>query len=138
MISSGLIVHAARGWMNTPFQHQGRLKHVGVDCIGLIIGVGKELGIWPENFDYVGYGRDPSNGVLLREVEKHCIATQELQAGTILLMRWFAEPQHVAIHCGDVILHSAYHFRGVVEHRYSEKWKKRTTHIFRFPRVTYG
>ncbi len=33
------VVRTARTWLGTPYHHQGRLKGVGVDCAGLLIGV---------------------------------------------------------------------------------------------------
>ena len=33
------VVAAAREWLGTPFHHQARLRGVGVDCVGLVIGV---------------------------------------------------------------------------------------------------
>lgn len=49
------IVAMARSWLGTPWIHQGRLKSVGVDCGGLIIGVGKETGLL--DFDTQAYSR---------------------------------------------------------------------------------
>ncbi|NDC56413.1 MAG: hypothetical protein EBZ69_06345 [Alphaproteobacteria bacterium] len=34
------IVREAREWINTPFKHQGALKGVACDCIGLIKAIG--------------------------------------------------------------------------------------------------
>jgi hypothetical protein len=42
------VVTEARTWLSTPFVHQGWTKGVACDCIGLIKGVGVELGL----FDY--------------------------------------------------------------------------------------
>jgi len=39
------IVNEVRTWLDTPFQHQGRLKGVACDCIGLIVGVNKKFNI---------------------------------------------------------------------------------------------
>jgi cell wall-associated NlpC family hydrolase len=36
------IVEIARSWLGTPVKHQGRVKHHGVDCAGLVIMVGIE------------------------------------------------------------------------------------------------
>ena len=35
------IVTEARTWVRTPYHHQARLKGVGVDCAGLVIGVAR-------------------------------------------------------------------------------------------------
>lgn len=45
MPNSEAIVAAAREWVGTPYRHQQRVKDWGVDCAGLILGVGIELGI---------------------------------------------------------------------------------------------
>ena len=33
----------ARGWLGTPYRHQGSLKGVGCDCLGLVRGIWREL-----------------------------------------------------------------------------------------------
>jgi hypothetical protein len=59
-----LIVEAARSWVGTPFMHQQSLKGVGVDCVGVILGVGRELGILeisPEEWaPFAAYTRQPN------------------------------------------------------------------------------
>jgi cell wall-associated NlpC family hydrolase len=45
MLDRQHIVDTARGWLGVPYRHQGRRKDKGVDCVGLIIGVGAELGL---------------------------------------------------------------------------------------------
>jgi len=34
------IISCARSWIGTRFQHQARLRGVGADCWGLVLGVG--------------------------------------------------------------------------------------------------
>jgi len=46
------IVNEAITWLNTPYQHQGRIKanttfKGGVDCGGLIIAIGNAFKLWP-------------------------------------------------------------------------------------------
>lgn len=43
MSHSDKIVKIAESWLNTPYQHQARLKGVGVDCAQFIAGVADEL-----------------------------------------------------------------------------------------------
>ena len=40
-----LIIKAAETWIGTPFAHQARIKHVGCDCLGLIMGIANELSL---------------------------------------------------------------------------------------------
>ena len=37
------IVAVARGWIGTPYRHQGSRKGVGCDCLGLVRGVWAEV-----------------------------------------------------------------------------------------------
>jgi hypothetical protein len=56
------VVLKAREYIDTPFHHQGRLKHVGVDCAGLLVCVARELGLEP--IDNVTYDHDPNPDTL--------------------------------------------------------------------------
>lgn len=43
------IIAEARAWIGTPYRHQGSLKGVGCDCLGLVCGVWRALnGAEPE------------------------------------------------------------------------------------------
>jgi NlpC/P60 family putative phage cell wall peptidase len=136
------VVLAARGWLGTPYQHQARLRGVAVDCIGLVLGVGAEVGAWPPSFNYTGYARLPHKGLLLAESRKYFleIPLEAISPGCILVMAWkeFREPHHVAIFAGETVIHAASNFRKVVEHRFDEAFRRRTQFAFRFPGVTYG
>ena len=70
---------------------------MAVDCGGLILGVGKELGLL--DFDTRAYGRI-SDGQQLRALcEQHLVSkpSSEAAAGDVLLMRFTRHPQHVAL-----------------------------------------
>lgn len=41
------VVQEARSWLGTPYVHQGRQKGAGVDCVGLMIGIARELRLYP-------------------------------------------------------------------------------------------
>lgn len=42
------IVDEATSWLGTPFLHQARVKHEGVDCAQFVLGVGINTGQWTE------------------------------------------------------------------------------------------
>lgn len=44
------VIAEARGWIGTPYRHQGRRKGVGCDCLGLLIGVWRAV-----------YGQEPES-----------------------------------------------------------------------------
>lgn len=110
------IVTEARTWIGTNFRHQGRLKSVGVDCSGLIIGVARVLSL-PYK-DVRGYGRSPDAammGEILRGlfIEK---PIDERLPGDILWMHIGADPKHLAIVTDIGIIHSSSALGRVVEH----------------------
>jgi NlpC/P60 family putative phage cell wall peptidase len=92
------IVRAARGWIGTPYRHQGALKGVGCDCLGLLIGVWREIG-GGEAHDAASFRMPPytpdwaeaggretlAEGLrkYLREVEPN-----EAREGDVVLFRW--------------------------------------------------
>jgi NlpC/P60 family putative phage cell wall peptidase len=130
------ILSAARSWLGTPWRHQGRLKGIGVDCGGLIIGVGKELGLL--DFDTHAYGRIPDGQKLRALCAEHLVPNpgSEIAPGDILLMRFTRHPQHLAL-VGDrgepfSLIH-AYADAGIcVEHGADPTWRRRIVAAYSF------
>jgi NlpC/P60 family putative phage cell wall peptidase len=126
-------VEIARTWLGTKFHHQGRKKHVGVDCIGLVIGVARELGFEVE--DRLDYARQPSGGQLEAALAKYLLPCN-LQVGCVALFKIKSEPQHVGIVSdygdGFGLIHAYAQSRKVVEHGLDEFWKKRLVACYRF------
>jgi cell wall-associated NlpC family hydrolase len=50
------IIAAGRSWLGMPWRHQGRTRQ-GVDCAGLVVLVGRGLGL--ADYDTQAYGRRP-------------------------------------------------------------------------------
>ena len=125
------VVNAARGWLGTRWHHQASLRGVGADCIGLIVGVARELGI-PEaaQFDASqeirGYGRQPDPEMLLRACDELLAPCEHPVAGDILLFRFASEPQHFGImSASDYFIHAYAQGRKVVENRINDMWRAR-------------
>jgi NlpC/P60 family putative phage cell wall peptidase len=138
------IVKIARQWLNTPFKHQGRVKHVGCDCLGLVAGVLKELNLKLNGneiaaIDNTNYSALP-DGVLLQQALEQYLERSEqgrIEAGNILLMRFHRQPQHLAIvtpyENGLGIIHSYAQAGKVVEHRLDELWQSRIVAAYKVP-----
>ena len=71
-VNVSALLTEARSWLDTPYHHQGRLKGVGVDCIGLIIGVAHALNL--SEFDTHDYARIPNANMLesLLDLGRQC------------------------------------------------------------------
>jgi cell wall-associated NlpC family hydrolase len=126
MTTSESIVASARKLLGTPYRHQGRAPGAGVDCIGVAILVGRQLGLCGPDFDINGYGQEPLNGLLCTLLDAHLTRVDSPGAGDLLIFRWFDEPQHCGILTdSDTLIHAYSSIGRCVEHRYDEKWQKR-------------
>lgn len=108
------VVQAALGWLGTPYHHQARVKGVGVDCIGLVIGVARELALVPPEFDVGAYPRVPGAGQLMAHAREHMVEIERaaMQAGDVVALAFERDPQHFGIlvdyrHGGLAMLHAA-------------------------------
>lgn len=113
MTTRAEVVAEARSWIGTPFQHQQRLKGVGVDCAGLVIGVARELGLVAADFDVTGYSRAPDGTLLeLCDANMARIGQDQMQPGDVVVVSVESDPQHMGIlgdyvHGGLSIIHAA-------------------------------
>jgi cell wall-associated NlpC family hydrolase len=113
------VIRTAREWLGVPFRHQGRSRH-GVDCVGLVLGVYRELGVsLPDDAVYPREMR----GQALYDIAGHYFAeVDNREAGDILRysVAGFPTP-HIAIDAGDTIIHAFYKHGRVVEQL---EWKR--------------
>ena len=124
-------VRAAKGYVGTPFHHQGRLPGVGLDCAGVIVCATKACGY--DVMDVLGYGRIPSQGMLEQAVLDHCdkITLPEVQTGDILLFRFLREPQHLAMFDDGMLIHAYSTVGRVVENCFDDYWRSRLVGCYR-------
>lgn len=137
------IVAAARDWIGTPYRHQASVKGEGVDCLGLVRGVWRDV-IGPEPEPLPAYGADwaevggqetlwAAARRWLRE-----IPPATARPGDVLLFRMAAGC--AAKHCGVLsdgagegrMIH-AYWGRSVVETWLGSWWRKRLVAAFAWP-----
>lgn len=97
------IVNAATELVGTRFRHQGRDAATGVDCVGLLVAIGRKIG-FPEIIDIADYRRWPSSDVIRKTIGANCdeIAVEEVRRGDIYLMRIGGhQPRHAAVRISD-------------------------------------
>lgn len=112
------IVKEAQSWLGTPFAHFQCCKHAGVDCAHLIIGVGKEVGIFPPDFSVPYYSPQwllDKKATLLLETLAWAGFTEkppkERLAGDVLVFEVGAVECHVGICVGAGEMIHAHHAR---------------------------
>ena len=109
------VVRVARSYVGTPHHHLGRLPGVGLDCAGVLICTGRELGLVAADFDVPTYSPHPDGHSLIDWCDEFMgpdVAEGDMQPGDAIIVRVEARPQHIAIlgdyvHGGLSIIHSA-------------------------------
>ncbi len=131
------IVRVAREWVGTPYRHQGSLKGVGTDCLGLVRGVWREIaGCEPEATP--AYSADAGEGETLAEAaRRHMkeIPCADVRGGDLLLFRWRAHlpARHAGIATSETHMVHAQENACVTEIYLSNWWRRHLAFAFRFP-----
>ena len=108
------VMRVARSYIGTPFHHMGRLPGVGMDCSGLLICVGRELGLVASDFDVPAYTPTPDGHSMVEWCDANMtrISQAEMKPGDAILLVVDQHPQHLGIlgdypHGGLSIIHAA-------------------------------
>lgn len=114
----------ARRYIGTAYHHQARKPGVGMDCVGLLICVARDLGHVPPDFDITGYRRVPDGHSLMRHMHEQFteIPRAEMAPGDYVCIAYDRHPHHVGIlgdyHLGGLsLIHADSKIGAVVEQR---------------------
>ena len=145
MVISGSHVYLkARELVGSPYVHQGRMKGVGIDCLGVVIWAAQNLGL--DITDVSNYPRNP-DGTMKDKIAAVC-PTIQIQPGALLVFAISEYPQH----CGIVssyqppyssfgeglgLIHAWDIADQVVEHWLNDEWRDRIVGCYGLPGVTY-
>ncbi len=142
MIHRDDIVAEALTWCGTPYRHQGSIKGVGCDCLGLVRGVWRNV-IGPEPAPVPAYTADwaESCGIeQLAEAGRRYLvakAVEEAESGDVVLfrLRRGLPAKHAAILVSTDHFVHAYDRADVVVSPMSNWWRRRIAYMFAFPGV---
>ena len=133
------IVAAARGWIGTPYRHQGALRGIGCDCLGLVRGLWRELhGGEPEvPGPYAPDWAEATREERMAEgARRHLreIAPDAARPGDILLFRWREglPAKHAAILATHGHMIHAHDGAAVAEVAFTHWWRRHLAFAFRF------
>jgi len=123
-------------WKSTPWSHQGRLKGVGVDCAGIVLGVGLTCGCLPHDgsADIRGYGRQPDPFKMKTALDRLFLRVpkDERKPADIAWMRAVDHAQHLGILTFRNTLIQAVNYRNVEEAPIEDAIEKRIVAIYRY------
>jgi NlpC/P60 family putative phage cell wall peptidase len=131
-MDSALIILEARKWLGTPFGHRGRVLGKSCDCVGLLFGVARGLGL--PNQAMLNYAANPHPREMYEELCRQMVPTplRAADLGDVYHMAWGRYPQHVAIITDVGIIHSWKGVGRVVEHPLDDIWRGRIRGAYRF------
>ena len=125
------LISQARTWIDVPAIASGS-QRCGVNCLGLFVGILRELGgfevMVKEAEKHIGYKNPVTPNDLLRRLSssKHLqiIRPPKLQPGNLMLFFNREGPQHLALVTEpEIILHAAQNKKKVIEHRIPAGWR---------------
>jgi len=142
MIIRNKITKVARSWLDTPYQHQCRVKHVGVDCAMLIAEVGSELGLIDSSTLIPNYSkqwhlhnREEKLKQILLDYGFIEIPISESKTGDVLGFKYGRVMSHLAIRTPrDKIIQASVETGKVTESTYDDM-KSHLIRAFKFPGV---
>lgn len=92
------IVKAARSYLGVRWRHQGRTVEKGIDCLGLIVCVVHDMGLYVDE-DYTRYRKFPTDDTMRRKMMEYFeyVSTGKEQYGDIMMLAGHLKgpPQHV-------------------------------------------
>lgn len=141
MVEATKIVEEARSWVGTPFHAGARIKGIGADCAGLVVGIAEHFGmVVPGLIAYGMSGRHfPRGDKLLERLRDICgNESFDMKPGTIGIFTIHPRrrlPQHLAILTESTMIHADADVGAVVEHHVSILWRERFICNFHFPPV---
>lgn len=98
MVTRDDIVEAARAYIGVRWRHQGRTVRNGLDCFGLIIRVGEDVGMpvedVPARYSRIAKGLDLVEQGKMRGLR---VPLPEARPGDVLLLHQGVYPCHIAI-----------------------------------------
>ena len=134
-------VALARAWIGTPYRHQAGRKGAGADCLGLVVGVWREMGgKVPPLPPYTPDWAEASGRETLLEAARRWLVEVPREAarpGDVLAFRLRPDlpVKHLGILATPTTFLHAYQRRAVAESALVPFWRRRHSHTFSFPHL---
>ncbi len=133
------IVACALKWEGTPYQHQAKVKGIGVDCAMLIVGVAEEISDKTINTPVYSpewhlHNRQELMCEILEQFGCKEKLFESLEVGDILTFKFGRVNSHMGIYLGsNEFIHARVDVKKVVINQLSGEWIERLGRVYKFP-----
>jgi cell wall-associated NlpC family hydrolase len=109
------ISEIAKQWQGTPWRHNQSVKGVGCDCVGFLLGVGKEAGVISPDYKLGNYHRIPRFNQITQTLDSlaQFVPVEQYQPEDILLFKMGNIVGHIGLALENEMLIHADMNRGV-------------------------
>lgn len=128
-------VNAARSYVGTPFHWHGRVPGVGLDCSGVIVCAGRQVGLeFPSPRKYT---KADQCQVIYECLSAHCrkidLSKTKLASGDILVFEIEGGPGHIMVVDGETVIHATDEpcFKAVVQQALTSEMLDRVSACYR-------
>lgn len=137
------VIKEALEWYQTPYHHQAKLKHVGVDCAQLIAAVAENTGLVKEKINIQSYSvewhlhnREEKMLEIIRSFGCEERNIDDREPGDILTFKFGRVNSHMGILVEETrFIHARIDIGKVVINELSGDWLKRLNKVFKFPNI---
>lgn len=142
MLKRSEIARVARSYVGTPWTHQGKTRR-GVDCVGLVYAVARDLRVLPAGIVIPPYRTRP-DASLIGYFDRYMknIAPSDIATGSVLIYAYGSSPYHagivVDVNAGSLVHAYASRRKVVYDHMEAETSGRRLYRAFDFPGVIDG
>lgn len=95
------VVAEVRSWIGTPFRHQGRLKGIACDCVGLGIAAARAAGVSEELIAQIphDYTVRPIGDDFRRIMDRYAdkVELADAKVADVALLAWRRYPMHMGV-----------------------------------------
>lgn len=133
------VVSSARSYIGVRFARSGRDRTRGLDCVGLLTVVGRDLGL--DIQDILNYNFEPKPDTFLNIIrsQSNSVPMGAFKPGNIVLLRQSIYPMHCGIigrkPSGLTVINANMHARKVVEQPISE-WRNEIIELRDYKGIT--
>jgi cell wall-associated NlpC family hydrolase len=105
------LTELSKDWIGTPWLHNQSTKKLGCDCVGFLIGLGKEAGVISPDFKVENYHRIPRFNQIIKTLDsisslERIPDIEDYQPEDILVIKYLSISCHLILYLGnDEIIH---------------------------------